>query len=121
MAELHCEALAVHCIDYRLQKHLNGWLAKNPGNGNYDRVSLAGGVLDIYSVLKHIELAVRLHKIRKVILINHEDCLAYGSAGTLERHHADLLEAERRIQALYSNLKVEKYYLKLDGTFERVP
>ena len=52
-------------MDYRLQKYLNDWLDKNPGTGNYDRVAIAGGVLDIYSVLKHIELAVRLHKIRK--------------------------------------------------------
>jgi len=120
MAKLYCEALVVHCIDYRLQKHLNDWLDKNAGAGNYDRVSIAGGVLDIYPVLKHVELAVRSHKIRKVILINHEDCLAYGSAATLDRHHADLLEAERKIHALHMNLMVEKYYLKLDGTFESV-
>ena len=120
MADHSCEALIVHCMDYRLQKYLNGWLDKKPGAGNYDRVAIAGGVLDIYPVLKHIELAVRLHKIRKVILINHEDCGAYGPAGTFERHKADLTEAERKIQALYTALIVEKYYLKLDGTFEQV-
>ena len=65
-------------MDYRLQKYLNDWLDQNPGTGSYDRVGIAGGVLDISSVLKQIELAVRLHKIRKVILINHEDCGAYG-------------------------------------------
>src|ERR1700690_1746512 len=99
MADLYCEALVVHCMDYRLQKYLNHWLDQNPGMGNYDRVAIAGGVLDMDPVLKHIELAVRLHRIRKVILINHEDCLAYGSIGTLERHRADLLEAEQKIHA----------------------
>jgi len=121
MADLSCEALVVHCMDYRLQKYLNDWLNKNPGIGNYDRVAIAGGVLDIYFVLKHIELTVRLHKIRKVILVNHENCGAYGPEGTFERHKADLIEAERKIQALHMNLMVEKYYLKLDGSFERVP
>ena len=120
MTDHSCEALVVHCMDYRLQKYLNDWLDKNPGIGNYDRVGIAGGVLDIYPVLKHIELAVRLHKIRKVILINHEDCGAYGPAGTFERHKADLTEAERKVHALYMGLIVDKYYLKLDGTFERV-
>jgi len=120
MADLSCEALVVHCMDYRLQRYLNDWLDKNPGIGNYDRVAIAGGVLDIYSVLKHIELVARLHKIRKVILVNHEDCGGYGSTGTFERHKSDLIEAERKIHSLYMNLIVEKYYLKLNGTFEQV-
>jgi len=120
MADLTCEVLVVHCMDYRLQKYLNDWLDKNTGIGNYDRVVIAGGVLDIYPVLKHVELAVRLHKIRKVILVNHEDCLAYGPVGMFERHRADLTEAERKIHALHMNLIVDKYYLKLDGAFEQV-
>jgi len=120
MSDICCEALVVHCIDYRLQKYLNDWLDKNPGAGNYDRVAIAGGVLDIYPVLKQIELAVRIHRIKKVILVNHEDCRAYGSTGTFERHKADLTEAERKVHALHIDLIVEKYYLKLDGTFEQV-
>jgi carbonic anhydrase len=120
MTDISCEALVVHCMDYRLQKSLNDWLDKNPGAGNYDRVAIAGGVLDIYSVLKQIELAVRVHRIRKVILVNHEDCRAYGPAGTFERHQVDLTEAEHKIHALHMNLIVEKYYLKLDGAFDRV-
>ena len=116
MADLSCEALVVHCMDYRLQKFLNHWLDQIPGIGNYDRIAIAGGVQDIYSVLKYVELAVRLHKIRKVILVNHEDCGGYGPSGTFERHKSDLIEAERKIDALYMNLMVEKYYLKLDGS-----
>ena len=107
-------------MDYRLQKYLNDWLEKNIGTGNYDRVVIAGGVLDVYSVLKHVELAARLHKIRRVILINHEDCGAYAEAGTLVRHQADLLEAAQKIQDLDVNLMIEKYFLKLDGVFERI-
>ncbi len=107
-------------MDYRLQKYLNDWLDKNTGNGSYDRVAIAGGVLDINSVLKHIDLAVQLHSIRKVILVNHEGCGAYGEAGTVERHKADLIQAERKIRALYTNLMIEKYYLELNGDFKRV-
>jgi carbonic anhydrase len=120
MAELYCEALVIHCIDYRLQKYLNDWLDKNSGSGNYDRVAIAGGAQDIYSALKHTELAVRLHKIRKVILINHEDCGAYGAEGTLMRHKADLDETHGKILDKFPNLAVERYYLRLDGTFEQL-
>ncbi len=120
MAEHTCEALVVHCMDFRLQKYLNDWMEKNYGSSKYDRVGIAGGVSDVYAVLKHVDLSNRLHKIRKVLLVNHEDCGAYGAAGTYERHKADLAEAEHKIAALYMNLIVEKYYLHLDGTFERI-
>ena len=118
MAEHICEAAVVHCIDFRFQHFLNDWLTKRFGIQNYDRISWAGGAKDFASVQGQIEISRRLHKIKKVILINHEDCGAYGSSGTMERHARDLAYAEMVIKAL--NLEVEKYYLHLDGEFERI-
>ncbi len=120
MAELYCEALVIHCMDYRLQKYLNDWLDTNYAAGKYDRVAIAGGALDIHSVLKHVELAVRLHVIKRVVLINHENCGAYGIDGTYERHKADLAEAQRKVLKSFPGLQVEKYYLHLDGNFELI-
>ena len=77
MAEHITDAIVVHCIDFRFQKYLDPWLHKHLGHDNYDRVSLAGAVFDFYSVLKQVEISDSLHKIKKVILINHEDCGAY--------------------------------------------
>lgn len=116
----NCDVLVVHCMDFRLQKYLNDWCEQTFKSGNYDRVGVAGGVNDIYLTLKHVELSSRLHNIKKVVLVNHEDCGAYGAAGTYERHKADLAETEHKIQALFLHLVIEKYYLHLDGTFERV-
>ena len=118
MAKLVTDAVVVHCIDFRFQKYLDSWLHEHLGHDNYDRVSLAGAVFDFYSALKQVEIADRLHKIKKVIMINHEECGAYGAAGTYERHKADLEEAERKIEALFPELDVETYYLHLDGEFE---
>ena len=120
MAEHVTEAIVVHCIDFRFQKYLDPWLHEHLGHDNYDRVSLAGAVFDFYTVLRQVEISDRLHKIKKVILINHEDCGAYGAAGNYERHKADLEEAERKIEALFSNLDVETYYLHLGGKFEEM-
>ena len=120
MAEHVTDAIVVHCIDFRFQKHLDLWLMGHFGHDNYDRVSLAGAVFDFYSVLKQVEISDRLHKIKKVILINHEDCGAYGEAGNYERHKSDLEEAERKLEALFPKLDVETYYLHLDGEFEEM-
>ena len=115
-----CEAVVIHCIDFRLQHYLNDWLTNRFGNRNYDRISVAGGVQNLEFVIGQVEISHRLHKVKKAILINHEDCGAYGSEGTKERHTSDLENAEGRLETMFPVLDVEIYYLHLDGTFEQL-
>ena len=119
MSDHTCEAVVVHCYDFRLQHFLNDWLTKRFGIKNYDRISLPGGVREFAYVQPQIQLSYRLHNIKKVILINHEDCGAYGQLGTKERHMSDLAYAEHAITSSL-HLNVEKYYLHLNGEFERI-
>ncbi len=122
MAEKHTtDAIVVHCIDFRFQKYLNDWLNENVGDGNYDRLSIAGSVFDFETIFGQVQLSRRLHEIKKAIFINHEDCGAYGETGTKERHAADLRAAREKIgERCVRDLDVELYYLHLDGTFEKV-
>lgn len=115
---IHCDALVVHCMDYRLQKFLQPWITVRFGYDNFDIISLAGGVHDYEMVLKYVQLAVQIHTIETVCLINHEDCRAYGRDGTYKRHKHDLLDAQAKIKALFPKLNVETFYLHLDGEFE---
>jgi carbonic anhydrase len=117
---IHCDALVVHCMDYRLQKFLQPWITVRFGYDNFDIISLAGGVHDYEMVLKYVQLAVQIHTINTVCLINHEDCRAYGREGTYKRHRRDLLDARFKIHALFPDLNVEAFYLHLDGTFETI-
>ena len=72
------------------------------------------------TILGQIEIAERLHHIKKIILINHEDCGAYGESGTAKKHTEDLRNATAKIQQLYPDLEVQTYYLYLNGTFEKI-
>lgn len=114
-----CEAVIVTCIDFRFQEYINNWISENFHPKSFDRVAIAGGVFDFDYVAKQIEISKRLHHIKKVVLINHEDCGAYGEAGTAEKHSADLKNATGKIKQQYPDLSVETYYLHLDGTFEK--
>lgn len=114
-----CEAIVVTCIDFRFQRYISDWISKNFSDRSFDRVAIAGGVFDLEYVLKQVEISRRLHHIKKVILVNHENCGAYGEEGTHEKHIMDLEEAKRRIEA-FGDLDIETYYLHLDGTFEKV-
>ena len=117
---IHCDALVVHCMDYRLQKFLQPWITVRYGVDNFDIISLAGSVHDYEMVLKYIQLAVQIHGIATVCLINHEDCRAYGRDGTFKRHRHDLLDTRKKVRALFPHLNVETFYLHLDGTFEPI-
>ena len=116
----YCDTMIVHCMDYRIQIFLNDWISKNLHKGSYDRVAIAGGVLDEYDVLRHVDIAVRLHQIKKVVFINHEDCGAYGIEGNDERHGVDLRKAREKINKLFPHLDVDLFYLNLDGKFEHI-
>lgn len=116
---VQCETLVVHCMDYRLQSHINRWLEQTLPPQGYDRVALAGGVYDLYHVIRQVDFAERLHGIRRVILINHEDCGMYGPAGTDERHEQDLKNAKEKIRRLFHEIEVDTYFLHLNGVFER--
>ena len=117
---IQCDALVVHCMDYRLQKFLQPWITVRFGYDNFDIISLAGSVHDYEMVLKYVQLAVQIHRIKTVCLINHEDCRAYGRDGTYKRHKHDLLETTSKIHALFPHLQVETFYLHLDGAFESI-
>ncbi len=117
---IQCDALVVHCMDYRLQKHLHPWIMSRFGPDNFDIISLAGSVHDYEMVLKYVQLAVQIHSIKTVTLINHEDCRAYGRDGTYTRHKHDLRDVKHKIEALFPHLQVETFYLHLNGLFEKV-
>ena len=122
MSDKHtCEAFVATCIDFRFQKYIEDWLRQNIGEKNYDRVAWAGGVFDAEGILKQLAISVRLHQTKKAILINHEDCGAYGVDGTYERHQSDLRNLAAKIISTYPQLQeVESYYLHLDATFEKI-
>lgn len=114
-----CQAVVISCMDFRLRKYLNGWTDKKI-IGGFDMVAIAGGVKNYSFVLEQIDISVRLHRIKEVYLINHEDCGAYGKAGTYKKHQEDLLFAKKLIAEKYPHLRVSLFYLKLDGKFRKI-
>lgn len=116
----NAEAIIITCIDFRLQEVINNWISQNFAPKTFDRMAIAGGVKNLGLILTQIEIAKKLHGIHRVILINHEDCGAYGQEGTPEKHAQDLQNAKEKILSQFPDLEVDTYYLKLDGKFDLV-
>ena len=115
-----CDAMVVTCIDFRFQKFIEKWLDKTMAEKTFDRVGFAGSTKELNTIIKQLDISVKLHHINQVILIHHEDCGAYGTDSTHDRHELDLLKAKTVMNAIYPDLKVDLYYLHLDGKFELV-
>lgn len=115
-----CDAFIVACIDFRFQKYLKKWLEKNMVNKTYDYVGFAGATKDLETIKKQLDISVRLHHIKEVVLIHHEDCGAYGVESTHDRHVTDLNKAKKTILEKYPNLKINLFYLQFDGEFEEI-
>ncbi|MDP2641118.1 MAG: hypothetical protein Q8P39_01060 [Candidatus Yanofskybacteria bacterium] len=123
-----CKAVAVHCIDFRIQKYLNTYLdTRYPEN--YDLLSLAGGIKHLLDdgeqnnvELGDLLVSDRLHHPDTIILIQHEDCGAYGGSQTFagfeeetQFQREQLDRAEVALRAHFPNAAIEKLLIRLSG------
>ncbi|MAG44744.1 hypothetical protein CL633_02540 [bacterium] len=127
----NCTTLILACIDFRLIGYINKFIKKKNLENSCDLLTIAGGARALVrpsfeyerqAVLGQIKLASKLHSIKEIIFINHEDCGAYGGTKAfnsfkdeLIMHKADMVKAEKFINKKYPKLKVKKFFMKLDG------
>ena len=115
-----CDGLVVACIDFRFQKYIKDWLEKNFQNKTYDYVGFAGSTKNLETIMGKLDISVRLHQIKEVVLIHHEECEAYGAESTHDRHAEDLKKAKQIISTKYPDIQVSLFYIHLDGEFEEI-
>jgi hypothetical protein len=81
-----CDAAVIWCFDNRFELGFRKFL-KRRGISNTDPIKIAGGAKCLASpeleterefVLEQIRKSIRLHGTRRVILMLHSDCSAYG-------------------------------------------
>lgn len=115
-----CDYLVVSCMDFRIQPHIRAWAEQHLHDERYDYVGFAGSTKELDIIISQIDLSSKLHRIKKVILVHHEDCGAYGTQGSFEKHTADLQKARQHILERHPDLIIEAFYLKLSGEFSPI-
>jgi len=116
----NCDAIVVCCMDFRFQKYIRKFTDEQLAGKTFDLVGYAGSTKDLELIMKQIDISFRLHGIKQVVLIHHEECGAYGIESNLERHISDLNRAKAQILKAYPDLKVDLYHLNLEGDFQKV-
>jgi hypothetical protein len=125
-----CQALAIHCIDFRFQKDLNEYL-EDRFPGAYDRIAVAGGVKSLLEdaasggfELDQCAVSYKLHHPKIILLFQHEDCGAYGGSKEFANPEAErsfqageLQKAEKVIVHTFPDVAVERFFVLLSGEF----
>ncbi len=131
----HCDAAILWCFDNRFELGFRKFL-KRIGVMNSDPIKIAGGAKVLVSpehesdrefVLDQIRKSVRLHGTKRVILMLHSDCGAYGglAAGFRGDATAEAIHHERDLQRAAANLKsaipgieVQGYFVDFEGIWD---
>jgi hypothetical protein len=133
------DALLLSCMDYRLMDNIEDYMSGRGMRDKYDHVVLAGAslgaVTDKYpawnkTFWEHLDIAITLHSIHKVIVMDHRDCGAYkvilgpehAKDPKVERdtHATQLAKIKTMIAAKHPKLEIELLLMSLDGKVEVV-
>ncbi len=130
----HTEMLLLTCMDFRLVDDVETYMNARGLKDKYDHVILAGASLGALNdrfpawsevFWQHLDLAIQLHEVHRVMLLDHRDCGAYkmilGEAAVkdpdteLKAHVKQLYAVRNAILAKHPHMEVEIGLMALDG------
>lgn len=119
--------LVLECIDYRFIEKNHKFLKDNFKNTFFDHFSLAGSSLGFNTnknwrktCIDNINLAIKLHHIKKIVILEHEDCKTYDETYNdfknnidekKEYHISNIKQCIRILKRIYPGINISGYYL----------
>ncbi len=118
------EAMVLSCIDPRFQKPVHTYLDKKKLTGKFSAFTIAGGSIGVTNekfkkwhstFWKNLETSINLHKINKLIVINHKDCGAakivngnkkFNSPIENKIHKTSFNKLKRKLKKKFPKIKV---------------
>ena len=127
------KAMVLSCIDPRFQHLVHNHLKKKKLTGKYSAFTIAGAAVEVThnkfkqwhkTFYNNLATSIQLHKIEKLIVINHKDCgaakIANGkkefSATNEKKIHKDSFsKLKKEIKKRFPMLKVESNLMSLES------
>jgi len=127
------KAMILSCMDFRLVDDTAVKLKELGYIDNYDIFIMAGASLGYNGIPgfsgwadrfnEHVGLAIGLHNIEEIIIIDHMKCGAYGkvyssadlAVNEMERHRTNLREAAKTLKEAFSTLKIKGFVIGIEG------
>ena len=131
------KVMVLSCIDPRFQSIVYNYLKKRKLNGKYSFFTFAGSAIGVTApkfrkwhktFWDNLEISIKLHKIKKLIVINHRDCGAakiingkktFDNFHETKIHKSSFTKIKRRFKNKYPNLNIETILISLNKTAEK--
>jgi carbonic anhydrase len=131
------DALLLSCMDFRLMDNVERYMTGRGLRDKYDHIVLAGASLGAVTdkfpawnktFWEHLGVAIDLHHVNKVIVMDHRDCGAYkvilgsdfgkDAVAETQVHHETLNKLGATIKQRHPKLDVELLLMSLNGKVE---
>ena len=117
--------MVLSCIDPRFQPIIFNYLKKKKLNGKYSSFTIAGSAIGVTAnkfkrwhktFWDNFDTSVKLHNIRKLIVINHRDCGAakvvngkkiFNKLNETKIHQNSFIKIKKKFKKKYPKLKIE--------------
>ena len=134
--KLNFDAMVLSCIDPRFQPKIYNYLRKRKLNGKYSSFTIAGAAIGVTAskfkkwhktFWDNIDTSIKLHKIKKLIVINHLDCGAakivngkkeFSKINELKVHRNSFQKIKKKLRKKYPKLSVELKIISLNSKVE---
>ncbi|MDC1158892.1 carbonic anhydrase [Pelagibacteraceae bacterium] len=130
--KLNYKAMVLSCIDPRFQPIIYNYLKKKKLNGKYSAFTIAGAAVGVTAnkfkrwhkvFWENFDTSVKLHNIKKLIVINHRDCGAakiingkkeFSSINETKVHKTSFQKLKKIFKKKYPKLKIELILISLN-------
>ena len=127
------KAMVLSCIDPRFQPIVYNYLKKRKLSGKYSSFTIAGAAVGVTATKfkkwhqtfwENLDTSIKIHKIEKLIVINHKDCGAakiangkkeFTPANEKKIHQDSFNKLKKEIKKRFPKLKVELNVIALDS------
>ena len=127
------EAMILSCIDPRIQHLIHNHLKKKKLIGKYSVFTIAGAAIGVThhkfktwhkTFYDNLATSIQLHKIEKLIVINHKDCgvvkiangkKEFSQLNEKKIHKESFYKIKKQVKKKFPKLKVELNLISLDG------
>ena len=126
------KAMVLSCMDPRFQHLVHNYLKKKKLTGKYSAFTIAGAAVGVThnkfkkwhkTFYDNLATSIQLHKIEKLIVINHKDCGAakianqkkeFNASDEMKIHLDSFFKIKKTIKKKFPKLKIEVYLMSLD-------
>ena len=128
--------MVLSCMDPRFQPIVYNYLKKKRLNGKYSAFTIAGSAIGVTanefkkwqkSFWDNFDTSIKLHNIRKLIVINHRDCGAakiingkkeFSKANETAVHKNAFQKIKKILKRKYPKLRIELKLISLNNKVE---